>query len=111
MNDISEFSSLENIKVDGNLITNSIAFAKMAAVEGKGVACLPLHYVDEEMMLGKLIKVLPEMESVSETYDIVYPSRAFLSTSAKRFIDFMQEEVKNLSFDFSGDAFDQEFWL
>lgn len=111
LNDISEFSNLLNIKVNGNLITNSIAFAKMAAIEGKGIACLPLQFVADEMAQGSLVKVLPEMESVNGIYNIVYPSRAYLSTSARRFIDFVLEEVKSTSFDGNDGFKDDDFWL
>ncbi len=111
INDISEFSNLGNIKVKGNLVTNSISFAKMAAVEGKGIACLPLQFVADEIASGTLVKVLPEMESVNGTYNIVYPSRAYLSTTARRFIDFVLEEVKSIQFDMVDDKMDDDFYL
>ncbi|RYV02801.1 LysR family transcriptional regulator [Shewanella sp. OPT22] len=111
INDTSDFSNLGNIKLKGNLITNSVAFAKMAAIEGKGIACLPNDFVQSQVENGDLIKVLPEIESVKGIYNIVYPSRAYLSRPAKEFIDFVLKEVKNNGFDFTSKSTDEEYWL
>ena len=109
--DISEFSNLKNVKISGNLITNSISFAKMAAIEGKGIACLQSDFVQEDIEQGKLVKVLPNIESIQGTYNIVYPSRAFLSTSARRFIDFVIKEIKSTPNDESKNNTDESYWF
>ena len=111
LRNISEFADLGNIRVNGNLITNSITFAKMAAIEGKGIACLPQQFVADEIEKGSLEMVLPEIEPVKGSYNIVYPSRAYLSTSARRFIDFVIEEVKSTSFEMFDDDKNDEIWL
>ncbi len=83
-----------NVRVDGPLIVNDIALARAAAVDGVGIAFLPLHYVAEPIRAGRLIHVLQDWCPPFPGYHLYYPSRRQLSPAlavlveALRFRDY-----------------------
>ncbi|MGB0894355.1 MAG: LysR family transcriptional regulator [Parashewanella sp.] len=110
-NELPEIGNVMGVKMNGNLLTNSVSFAKQAALRGKGIALLPKEYVQSEVASKKLIKILPELDSICGKYNIVYPSRAFLSLAASRFIDFVIEQLEQIPTDkFSKDV-DDAYWF
>ncbi len=64
-----------NIRVDGQLIFNSIRPMVAAALDGFGVAFLPENSVCDEIRSGKLVQVLDEWCPEFSGYHLYYPSR------------------------------------
>lgn len=67
------------VKVDGPLVTNSIASVRDAALAGLGLAYLPQAYVQKELESGELAEVLGDRSKTFEPYHLYYPSRHHLS--------------------------------
>ncbi|MFK4870614.1 LysR family transcriptional regulator [Novosphingobium sp. ZW T3_23] len=64
-----------NVRVDGQLIVNDIALAHQGAIEGSGIAYLPLDYVQSSIDSGKLVRVLLNWCPPFPGYHLYYPSR------------------------------------
>jgi DNA-binding transcriptional LysR family regulator len=64
-----------NVRVEGQLIVNDIALARQGAIEGSGIAFLPLDYVQSAIDSGRLIRVLSNWCPPFPGYHLYYPSR------------------------------------
>jgi DNA-binding transcriptional LysR family regulator len=64
-----------NVRVDGQLIFNSMRPMVAAALEGFGVAFLPENSVRDEIRSGRLVQVLDEWCPSFSGYHLYYPSR------------------------------------
>jgi DNA-binding transcriptional LysR family regulator len=64
-----------NIRVDGQLIFNSMRPMVAAAVNGFGIAFLPENSVREEVRSGRLVQVLDEWCPAFSGHHLYYPSR------------------------------------
>lgn len=80
-----------DIQVSGNLRSNDATTLKTAALEGMGIARTPVFLIDEELAEGKLVPILTDLEVVSPSLWVVYPSRRQLSPKVRVFIDFLEE--------------------
>ena len=61
----------------------------LAALEGMGLVFLPTWMAQPDVAAGRLQIVLPDALNFSTTLHAVYPSRKFLSTKVRTFIDFI----------------------
>lgn len=78
------------VRPEGALITNSSEVVREAAIAGIGIALRSTWDVGEELRTGRLVRVLPEVEgSHNITVSAVYPSRHFLPSKVRVFIDYL----------------------
>jgi DNA-binding transcriptional LysR family regulator len=64
-----------NVRVEGQLIVNDIALARLGALNGAGLAYLPLDYVEALVASGDLVRVLADWCDPFSGYHLYYPSR------------------------------------
>ena len=64
-----------NARVEGQFIVNDIALARLAALDGAGIAYLPEDYVQPEIEVGRLTRVLKDWCPPFSGYHLYYPSR------------------------------------
>ncbi|MNL79692.1 LysR substrate binding domain protein [compost metagenome] len=57
-----------------------------------GVAMLSSYLARPNIESGKLVHVLPQYQLPRRDVSVVYPSRKFLPTKVRAFIDFLLEE-------------------
>ena len=63
------------MRVEGQLIVNNIALARLGALQGVGLAYLPEEYVAPLISTGALVSVLEEWCEPFPGYHLYYPSR------------------------------------
>lgn len=63
------------------------------ALQGLGIAPIPLPYAEESLEKKKLVRVLPEIVKATVPIFAVYPSRRMLSPKVRAFIDFATEII------------------
>ncbi|MCE9687614.1 LysR family transcriptional regulator [Shewanella sp. AS16] len=81
------------VAVQGNFCTNNLILAREFALQGKGIAYLPMEMCREYEAGGQLRQLLSNYEPhVGECF-LVYPSRRFVSLACRRFIDFILQEL------------------
>jgi len=61
----------------------------LAALQEMGIAFLPSWLVAEDVSAGRLVTVLSDTSALSHPLLAVYPSRKYLSSKIRTFIDFM----------------------
>jgi DNA-binding transcriptional LysR family regulator len=75
------------VKVAGNIASNDIHFLASAAVEGRGIAYLPLPHVQPALDDGRLRQVLKGSLETSTQMAVVYIEREFLAPQVRAFVD------------------------
>jgi DNA-binding transcriptional LysR family regulator len=60
-----------------------------AAMSGLGISLLPVDIVEEEVAANKLKRILPECALPIMTLFSVYPSRHWILSKLKVFLDFL----------------------
>ncbi|WP_129792323.1 LysR family transcriptional regulator [Sphingosinicella sp. CPCC 101087] len=68
-----------NVRVEGQLVVNDIALARIAALKGTGIAYLPDDYVRPQLDSGELVRVLDDWCPPFPGYHLYYPGRRQLS--------------------------------
>ena len=64
-----------NVRVEGQLTSNDVDIIIHAALDGRGLCCLPDYHLAEYLETGKLQAVLEEWSPPFEGYHLYYPSR------------------------------------
>ena len=84
--------SIETHRPSGPLQTNSSEVVRESVMGGAGIGLRPSWEVGEAVADGSLVRVLPEWEGADEiAVHAVYPSRRFLPTKVRLFIDYLSE--------------------
>jgi DNA-binding transcriptional LysR family regulator len=82
-------SGRQAVQVAPTLLCNTETLLHRAALEDMGIAGLPLWLIDEDLRLGHLKRVLPQYKPFAAEIFGVYPSRKYLSSKVRTFLDFM----------------------
>lgn len=75
------------VRVDGPLVFNTIDLILDAAIDGMGLAYMPLDQVTEHLTNGRLVSVLTDTTPPLPGYHLYYPSRRHASPAFSLFVD------------------------
>ena len=75
------------IHVTGSVAARDFHVVNAFALRGHGIALLPSGYSDMQIARGELIRVLPEWTSPEMFVHAVYPTRRFMPSKIKAFLD------------------------
>ena len=78
------------VRVDGQLVFNSIALRMQAVLAGLGLAYLPEDQVARELASGKLIQVLDDWCAPFPGYHLYYPSRRQVAPAFAVLVDALR---------------------
>jgi DNA-binding transcriptional LysR family regulator len=82
----------QQLRLKGNLRSNSAEFVRELLVGGHGLGLRPIWDVGPDLRTGALEIVLPEWHATSNlAIYAVYPSRDFMPAKVNAFIDFLSE--------------------
>ncbi|ACE83458.1 LysR family transcriptional regulator [Cellvibrio japonicus] len=84
----------QRVKVEGSLVTNSIASIRDAALGGLGLAYLPQAYVRDHLAAGQVIEVLASWRKTFEPYHLYYPNRRHPSPAFSLFVEALRYNGK-----------------
>jgi DNA-binding transcriptional LysR family regulator len=84
------------LRVDARFSSDHLLVVRAAALEGLGIAFLPLALCRDEIANGTLIRMLPDWSPPSMTIYAIYPSRRGLTPAARRFIEYLAEGLQDL---------------
>ena len=81
----------EAVRVNGPVCADNGDILKAAAVAGLGVTLLPTFMVGDEISSGELRQVLVDFHPPEISIHAVFPSRRYLSSKVRSFIDFLTD--------------------
>jgi DNA-binding transcriptional LysR family regulator len=77
-----------SVPISSHLQTNSIETLFTAAREGRGIAIALSCAVQEEILAGRLVRVLPDYQKGEYPVVALYPHRQYISAKVRSFVDF-----------------------
>ncbi len=80
------------VPIRPGLLCSNAELAHQAALANLGVAMLSSYLARSGIESGNLVRVLPQYQLPRRDVSVVYPSRKFLPTKVRAFIDFLLEE-------------------
>jgi len=80
-----------NVEVNGPLRSDTITALYAAALAGLGIAAFTQATVDEDLIAGRLLRVLPQHTLGELHYYALYPHGRYLPAKVRVFVDFMVE--------------------
>ena len=83
------------VPVAGRFAATSSLAVRDAAVEGLGLALLPVPYVAPLLADRRLVRVLADWTCPSASIYAIYPSRAHLAPKLRVFLQFLVEELEH----------------
>ncbi|MGE0799161.1 MAG: LysR family transcriptional regulator [Lautropia sp.] len=86
---------VRSVRVGGNLASDFGEPLRAAALAGQGIAMHPYYMVQDDLLQGRLVAVLPEY--ALDQYDIhaIYSSRHGLTERARRFLGYLREWLRS----------------
>jgi DNA-binding transcriptional LysR family regulator len=84
----------QNVEVTGALRINDADAIHDAVLSNLGIAQVPDWLVQRDLAKGRIQHILPEFYPIPQPISITYPQTRFLSSRARKFIDFLVEELK-----------------
>lgn len=93
--------ALRRINVNGSFSASSYSTMRVATQSGMGIALLPQPLVEEDIANGTLLPLLTQhkINGGQHEISIVYPSRNYLTTRVRSFIDFTVDYFRDLQTD------------
>lgn len=82
-----------DVPIDGRYKVTSSLAVREALLAGFGISLIPQIYVREDIEQGRLVTVLDEWSSVETHVYAVYPSRRYLNSKVRAFVDFLIETL------------------
>ena len=82
------------VPIRPGLLCSNAELAHQAALADMGVAMLSAYLARPNIEAGRLTHILPQYQLPRRDVSVVYPSRKFLPTKVRAFIDFLLEEGK-----------------
>lgn len=77
------------VAVTGPIRADNGDIIRLAALSGAGIVFQPEFIVGSDVDAGRLVRVLPQWQSVELGVYAVYPSRKHLSAKVRTFVDFL----------------------
>jgi DNA-binding transcriptional LysR family regulator len=71
------------------LITNDMGALRRAALDGAGVALIPLMACVDDLATGRLVRLLPEWSAGSGVLQVAYASRRGMAPPVRALVDFL----------------------
>jgi DNA-binding transcriptional LysR family regulator len=82
------------IPLSGRAMANNIGVVRSMALNGQGVALLPTFICKPELLVGDLVRVLPDWHGRADPMHLVYPRQRFMPPKLRAFIDLAQAELR-----------------
>lgn len=84
------------VPISWRLCTNNIAAIRAAALDGAGIAEMPLHLVGDDLVAGRLVHILKAWPPVATALSALFPSGARIAPTAKAFVEFLAAELRTV---------------
>ncbi|POA49542.1 LysR family transcriptional regulator [Pseudomonas sp. MPR-ANC1] len=85
------------LRAQGHFKANSISSLHAAALAGVGIASFTRATVQDDLLSGRLVQILPNCTLGQRHYYALYPHARHVALKVKVFVDFMTEHYRNLS--------------
>lgn len=81
-----------NVPIKGKVVSNNGDLLRHCALAGMGIMIRPSFALGDDLVSGRLVRLLPEHHLGRLLVMMVYPSRRLLSAKVRSFVDFMSRQ-------------------
>jgi DNA-binding transcriptional LysR family regulator len=81
----------EEVKIEGNVVTNSAQTLRQLAIDGRGMFLAPSFLVFDDLKSGLLVSTMPDYRGVEFSIDALFPERSHLPSKVRLFLDLLVE--------------------
>ncbi len=96
--DETTVTGVQEIQVDGDIVSSNALVLRDLAVAGSGPALLANWLVDDDIAAGRLVPLFPEYQVTATSFDtaawLLYPSRTYLPSKVRVTIDFLKAQFR-----------------
>lgn len=85
-------AGIKQIPVNNRMLSNSGEILRQCAVAGMGIMLRPSFTLNDDLISGRLVRLMPAYPLGQLTMFMVYPSRRLLSAKVRSFVDFMNAQ-------------------
>lgn len=78
-----------HIPVTSKMLSNNGELLRQCAMAGMGIVIRPSFSLSDDLVSGRLVRLLPEYHLGQMSVAMVYPSRRLLSATVRSFVDFI----------------------
>jgi DNA-binding transcriptional LysR family regulator len=82
---------LVSVRVTGRAVSNSGELLRVVALDGQAMFLAPSFMVADDLVAGRLVRLLPDYRPVAFEISALYPHRQQLSAKVRVFIDLLAE--------------------
>jgi len=82
----------QTINIAPTIFFNSTLAVRAAVLEGAGLSVLPDFVVEDDLLTGRLIQVLPEWSLPSGDINIVFPPARFRPAKVRAFVELLRKK-------------------
>ncbi len=82
------------VPMSGRILINDLDMVKSLVFAGHGIGLLPNFLCSEDLIKGRLVRVLPDWKSHSSDVHFVYPAQKFVSPKVSSFIAYATDPVR-----------------
>ena len=80
-----------HIPVTSMMVSNSGELLRQCAMAGMGIVIRPSFSLADDLVCGRLVRLLPDYHLGQMSVMMVYPSRRLLSATVRSFVDFISQ--------------------
>ncbi len=84
----------ESVPLKGRIKTNSAIAVRALVLNGSGISTLSHFLVDEDIVAGRLVHLLPEYDCGSAGIHAVYHDRHYQQAKVRLFVDYLRAHLK-----------------
>jgi len=85
------------VRAEGRFKADSISSLHAAALAGVGIAAFTRATVQEDLLRGRLVQILPQYSLGQRHYYALYPHARHVALKVQVFVEFMAEHYRNAS--------------
>jgi DNA-binding transcriptional LysR family regulator len=82
----------QHIPVTSRMLSNSGELLRQCAMAGMGIVIRPSFSLADDLISGRLVRLLPNHHLGQMSVTMVYPSRRLLSATVRSFVDFINAQ-------------------
>ena len=82
------------VQLESRVLTNSSEMELSLCLAGHGITRMPRFNLGDELETGKLVKLFSDYQRQEINIYLIYPSRKYVSSKVRHFIDFVTAELK-----------------
>ncbi len=94
----------QRVKPEGQVVVTTLAAMREAALQGIGLAYLPLHHVRPWLEAGLLREVLADWRKTYEPYHLYYPNRRLASPAFSLLLRALRDNLERLELEQAAQA-------